>query len=239
MTSSDATSTREPLEEEDTVQTQTLVVISIVQWNQFSFARLLISLLIVKLVKNTFHGRQFLSLPCIELAGTVGGTWNRDTLYDYDLTETNLGSMFLRRLDLRSVLTRNDDAAGRLVASFCRSPTGRKGENVLLDSKHKSDHHTGETAYPISTPLLGLPLIKLGLGLGIYLDQQLLITKEQLVQKSEGSQLVVGPLLSSVSLTLMVLDSFFGAIAFCATATVVGTRTCNNKTQDTPTERTH
>lgn len=45
-----------------------------------------------------------------------------------------------------------------------------------------------QTAYPISTPFLGLPLIELGLGLSIYFDQQLLITKEQLMQKSEGSQ---------------------------------------------------
>lgn len=40
---------------------------------------------------------------------------------------------------------------------------------------------------------------------------------------------VVGPLLSSVSLARMLPDSFFGAIGFCATVTVVGTRTCNSK----------
>ena len=56
------------------IQAQALVVVAVVQRNQFPFARLLIGLLIIKLVENTFHGRQLLSLSNVELAGTVGGT---------------------------------------------------------------------------------------------------------------------------------------------------------------------
>lgn len=61
------------------IQAQTLVVITVVQRNQFPFARLLISLFVVKLVENAFHGCQLLSLPGVELAGAVGGTWRRET----------------------------------------------------------------------------------------------------------------------------------------------------------------
>ena len=63
------------------IQPQTLVIITVVQWNQFPFARLLISLFIIELVENTFHGRQLLSLPNVELTGTVGGTWRRENQF--------------------------------------------------------------------------------------------------------------------------------------------------------------
>lgn len=60
------------------IEPQTLVIITVVQWNQFPFARLLISFFVIKLVENTFHGRQLLSLPNVELTGTVGGAWRRE-----------------------------------------------------------------------------------------------------------------------------------------------------------------
>lgn len=60
------------------VQSQTLVVVTVVQWDQLPFARLLIGLFVVKFVEDTFHGGQLLPLPSAELAGTVGGAWRRE-----------------------------------------------------------------------------------------------------------------------------------------------------------------
>lgn len=57
------------------VEPQALVVVAVIQWNQFPFTRLLVRLLVIELVENAFHARQLLSLRNAVLTGAVGGAW--------------------------------------------------------------------------------------------------------------------------------------------------------------------
>lgn len=115
------------------IQPQALVVIAVVQRDKFPLARLLVGLLVVELVEDTFPGRQLLPLSHAELAGTVGGTWRRETLVRCtrrsgtlrvlgiatvrtQFKTKNLGPMLLQGLDLGGVFAGNDDAAGGIVA---------------------------------------------------------------------------------------------------------------------------
>lgn len=59
------------------VESQTLVIVTVVQGNQLPFAGLLVRFFVVKLVEDAVHRRQLLSLYSIELTGAVGRTCRR------------------------------------------------------------------------------------------------------------------------------------------------------------------
>lgn len=105
-----------------TVQSQTLVVVAVVQRDQLPFARLLIGLFVVKFVEDAFHGGQLLPLPSAELAGTVGGAWRRE--------KKNNSLLIIKRLFVRDtaeklvVLLLLDSPSLRLRPIFGRCSSG-------------------------------------------------------------------------------------------------------------------
>lgn len=56
------------------IESQTLIIVTVVQGNQLPFARLLVCFLLIKLVEDAVRCCKLLSLSRVELTGTVGRT---------------------------------------------------------------------------------------------------------------------------------------------------------------------